>query len=165
MLVAQHPIIHSPNTNMRVMFSLEPRGSSNSSTFFPRWKIQMPLCDFGCDPPQAAKTTFFHASVAVMYSGVCGLVRKTRCRPLLRSYVCRDCPTEVVIWNVALPSGRDVKGTLVGDTRPTVWKVVSALVDVVFTWDSLLCTERKFSTCAEPHPSSAGYRPGASGAS
>jgi hypothetical protein len=100
---------------------LEPRGSSNSSTFFPRWKTHTPRWDSVRDPPQAAKTTFFHARVAVMYSGVCGLVRKRRCRPRFKSYVCKDRPTEVVIWKVALPSGRDVKGTLVGETRPTVW--------------------------------------------
>ena len=32
-----------------------------------------------------------------------------------------DRPTEVEIWNVVLPRGTDVKGTLVGDTKPTVW--------------------------------------------
>jgi len=66
--------------------------------------------------------TFFHATVAVISSGVCGLVMKTRFSPRFRSYVCSDRPTEVVIWNVVLPRGRDVKGTLVGDTRPTVYE-------------------------------------------
>jgi hypothetical protein len=45
---------------------------------------------------------------------------KTRFRPRFKSYVCSDRPTEVVIWKVVLPSGRVVKGTLVGETRPTV---------------------------------------------
>lgn len=50
---------------------------------------------------------------------------KTRFKPLFRSYVCSDRPTEVVIWKVVLPRGREVKGTSVGDTRPTVYDVVS----------------------------------------
>ena len=74
----------------------------------------------GSAPPQAAKTYLFHAKVAVMSSGVCGLVMKIRCRPFFRSYVCSDRPTEVVIWKVVLPRGRDVNGTFVGETRPTV---------------------------------------------
>ena len=130
MLVALHPIIHSPNASNRVTFSLDPRGRSNSPIFFPRWKTQTPLSDSGRAPPQAASTTFFHARVAVISSGVCGLVRNTRCRPFFKSYVCRDRPTEVVIWKVALPSGREVKGTLVGDTRPTVWRVFSAFLEI-----------------------------------
>lgn len=50
---------------------------------------------------------------------------KTRLSPRLRSYVCRDLPTEVVIWKVVLPSGMEVKETSVGDTSPTVWVIVS----------------------------------------
>ena len=52
--------------------------------------------------------------------GVWGLLRKTRASPRLRSYVCSDWPTEVVIWKVVLPSGIDVKGTEVGETSPMV---------------------------------------------
>lgn len=46
---------------------------------------------------------------------------KTRFKPRLRSYVWRDRPTEVVIWKVVLPNGIEVKGTLVGETNPTVY--------------------------------------------
>lgn len=30
---------------------------------------------------------------------------------------------DVVIWKVVLPRGMEVKGTLVGDTRPTVYEI------------------------------------------
>lgn len=46
---------------------------------------------------------------------------KTKCSPRFKSYVCSERPTEVVIWKVVLPSGIEVKGMLVGDTRPTVY--------------------------------------------
>ena len=49
---------------------------------------------------------------------------KTRFRPVLRSYVCRDFPVHVVIWNVVLPRGTEVNGTFVGETRPTVYQTV-----------------------------------------
>jgi hypothetical protein len=52
---------------------------------------------------------------------------KTRFRPLFKSYVCRHRPTEVVIWNVVFPSGRVVKGTVVGETKPTVRKGANIL--------------------------------------
>lgn len=81
----------------------------------------MPLVENASGPPHAARTTFFHAKVAVIFSGVWGRVIKTRFSPRRKSYVCSDRPTEVVIWNVALPSGIEVKGTSVGETRPTVY--------------------------------------------
>ena len=34
--------------------------------------------------------------------------------------MCRHLPMDVVTWNVVLPSGREVKGTAVGETRPIV---------------------------------------------
>jgi hypothetical protein len=34
-----------------------------------------------------------------------------------------DRPTEVEIWKVVLPRGIEVNGTLVGDTKPTVYGV------------------------------------------
>lgn len=34
--------------------------------------------------------------------------------------MCRHRPTEVVIWKVVFPSGREVKGTAVGETKPIV---------------------------------------------
>lgn len=46
---------------------------------------------------------------------------KTRLRPRFRSYVWRDRPTDVVIWKVVFPKGIEVKGTLVGETNPTVY--------------------------------------------
>ena len=63
-----------------------------------------------------------------MISGVCGLVRKMRLSPRRKSYVCKLLPTDVVTWKVVLPRGTEVKGTGVGDTRPTVYKM-SARVD------------------------------------
>lgn len=58
---------------------------------------------------------------------------KTRFRPRLRSYVCRDRPTDVVIWNVVLPRGMEVNGTLVGETNPTVYR---CKVNTKATWPS-----------------------------
>jgi hypothetical protein len=42
----------------------------------------------------------------------------------------------VVIWKVVLPSGSDVNGTLVGETRPTVCSYVSVggIIGVVEVW-------------------------------
>ena len=34
--------------------------------------------------------------------------------------MCKHRPTEVVTWKVVFPSGREVKGTGVGETRPMV---------------------------------------------
>ena len=53
---------------------------------------------------------------------------KTRFRPFFKSYVWSERPTEVVIWKVVFPSGREVNGTSVGDTRPTVYQKNSATV-------------------------------------
>jgi hypothetical protein len=40
----------------------------------------------------------------------------------------------VVIWKVVLPRGREVKGTLVGETSPTVCDYVSTRVVAVEIW-------------------------------
>ena len=44
---------------------------------------------------------------------------------------------EVVIWKVVLPSGTEVKGTVVGDTSPRVYKRVSQMDQVVRVSDIL----------------------------
>jgi hypothetical protein len=124
------------------MRSMPPRGSSSSATFFPRWKIHTPRSELLLGPDQAAKTTFFHASVAEISSGVWGRVMKTRLSPRLRSYVWRERPTEVVIWKVVLPSGSAVKGTLVGDTRPTVYDWCVSCVQMA-CWFASTYSERR----------------------
>lgn len=55
-----------------------------------------------------------------MSSGHNGVLKKIRFRPRRRSYVCRLLPTDVVIWNVVLPKGTEVKGTGVEETSPIV---------------------------------------------
>ncbi len=100
------------------MGSVRSVDSSNSAIFLPRLKTHRP-CSVSA-VPHAAKTRSFHARVAVMSSGVWGRVRKTRLRPRFRSKVCRQRPTEVVIWKEVLPRGIEVNGMEVEDTRPIV---------------------------------------------
>ena len=118
--VSQTPTIHDPKIQKLFTFSLQSRGICSSACFLPRLNTHTPLCSPASFPPHAANTLSFHAALAVMTSGVCGRVTKTRFNPLFRSYVCKLRPTEVDIWNVVLPNGTVVKGTAVGDTRPMV---------------------------------------------
>lgn len=97
-------------------------GLSRTPTLLPRLKTQTAPGDCGRRWPQAANTLSCQAHVAVIISGVCGRVKKIRFRPRRRSYVCSECPTEVVIWKVDLPKRTDVNGTGVGDTSPSVFK-------------------------------------------
>ena len=112
-------MIHEPNTKSCLIAS-RLGGNGISPTFFPRLKIQMPLGCPGSWAPQAATTLSVHVVLAVMTSGVWGLVIKASCKPRRRSYVCRLRPMEVVTWNVVLPRGSVVKGTVVGETNPIV---------------------------------------------
>lgn len=102
------------------MGSSTTSGVSRDAIFLPRLKTQTPPEEPGRTLPHAAKTLSCHAKVAVIISGVSGLEMNTRFRPRLKSYVCRERPTEVVIWKVALPKRTVVKGTEVGDTSPKV---------------------------------------------
>jgi hypothetical protein len=120
MVLLQHPTIHDPKASKVSIGSAAPRALSSSATFFPRWNTQTPLSSPGKDPPQAAKTRSFQAHVAVIVAGVCGLVKKIKLRPCRKSYVCKQRPTDVVIWNVVFPTATEVKGTRVGDTSPKV---------------------------------------------
>lgn len=122
MIDVRHPMIHEPKHRICLTGSWDCAGISNSPTFPPRLRIQMPCSPPGSSRPHAAKTRSFQAHVAVIGSGVSGLLRKTRLSPFRRSYVWTQRPTEVVSWNVVLPNGIEVKGTAVGETKPTVWK-------------------------------------------
>lgn len=119
-LVAQHPTIQDPNKEIWVIDSDRSVGISSSPTFFPLSNTHNATWLPVASPPQAANILSFQAIVAVISAGVSGLVRKTKLRPFARSYVCRHLPTEVVTWNVVLPSGREVNGTEVEETKPIV---------------------------------------------
>lgn len=84
---------------------------------------------------------------------------KTRFKPRLRSYVWRDRPTEVVIWKVVLPRGIDVKGTLVGDTNPTVYVYISSQISVMYSKGPASCAENAMLTYSERRKYSRAFRP------
>lgn len=122
------PTIHDPKTSIR---SIGPRrfaGTSRDAIFFPRLKTHIPPGDPGWKFPQAAKTLSCQENVAVIIPGVWGRLTKTRFRPRRTSYVCKEYPTEVVIWNVDFPRRTHASGTAVGDTSPNVFNWQSMLV-------------------------------------
>lgn len=122
------PTIHEPKTSNR---SIGPRrfaGTSRDAIFFPRLKTHIPPGDPGWKFPQAAKTLSCQENVAVITPGVWGRLTKTKFRPRRTSYVCKEYPTEVVIWNVDFPRRTHASGTGVGDTSPNVFNWRSMLV-------------------------------------
>ena len=116
----QHPTIHDPKMNSCRTDSFIPAGISSSSIFLALLKTHIPPLSSVSLPPHAANSRSLKANIAVMTSGVWGLVIKVRFNPLRRSYVCKHRPTEVVIWKVDLPSGTEVNGTLLEETSPKV---------------------------------------------
>lgn len=149
MLFPQHPTIHDPKTKSCSMGSSKAAGASSSAILFPRLKTQTPPGAPDPEPPHAAKTLSFQAHVAVISSGVCGRLKNTKCRPRRKSYVWRHRPTEVVIWKVVFPSGIELKGTMVGETSPRVFSLVSHTpgpVQAANSYLNVLGMEKIFST-------------------
>lgn len=120
MLELVQPTIQDPKTSSRSMGPAIFVGTSKDATLLPRLKTHAPPGDPGRKLPQAAKTLSFQEWTAVIVSGVWGRLTNTKLSPRRKSYVCKEFPTEVVIWYVAFPKRTQVNGTAVGDTKPNV---------------------------------------------
>ena len=79
------PTTQDPKTSNRLTGPAQSAGKSKDAIFFPRLKTQMPPGELGRRFPHAAKILSCHAHVAVIVSGVRGLVMKTKFSPRRKS--------------------------------------------------------------------------------